>query len=52
MAASWNKCGQWPELEKVNNGKKLTTNTKVTYELFNKIVYALVYLGAGKESNK
>lgn len=42
--ARWNTNEQWPELEKID------ANTKVSYKLFNKLVYALLHLANRKEN--
>lgn len=40
----WPTTAEWPELKKLNAGQKYNKDSPVTNELFNKIVYALIYL--------
>lgn len=46
MAVPWNTKAEWPELNKVS------LNTKVTPDVFNKIVYTLLRLSNRKGGNK
>ena len=44
MAKQWDNNTPWPELESLNGGNQLTTSTRVTADIFNAVVYALMYL--------
>ena len=44
--AKWPEKTNWPKLEELNGGKEFERNTPVTYDIFNKIVLALIYIFA------
>ena len=42
--SNWPEKAEWPNLEELNGGRVFESNTPVTYDIFNKIVLALISL--------